>query len=186
MRPYVALLLLIGCDEEVDVANVPPRVTATQYCRDADRLFIDIDVKDHERDAVDVELTADTGRGARRLPGGSTGSGRSGLASERETGRRHRLEWGTAFEVSTGCGRGTCRLQPCASGGCEAQCDAAGPENCVDNCAALPPALGDVEGCAERGAAAPTTLEVTVLATDDGDRVTADTATLVLRDGCAP
>jgi hypothetical protein len=183
----LAAAALAACDEEVDVENVPPAVRLEGYCLDGDRAYLLVRVQDYEREPVDLDLVAELGGGARRLPSGTTGDGLVGLRSERGApGALHRVEWGAPFEIVAECGDGACAAAPCTSGDCARDCAARAPGQCVDTCRALEEAsepLGGAEACTGRPATPPPSLQLAAFASD-GESVTSSAATLTLAATC--
>ncbi len=185
----LALLAATGtaCDEVVDVEDLPPSVRLEAYCREGERTYVVVRIQDHERAPVDVDLVADLGGSTTRLPTGSTGDGLVGLSSERGApGVVHRIEWGAPFEIARECGSGTCDATPCTNDACVRECAGLDPGRCIDTCGALERGadpLADVDVCTGRPETPPTTLRLTVYASD-GENITSDEATLMLAPDC--
>jgi hypothetical protein len=84
--------LSAGCDEIVNVRNVAPEVTVDSLCTVDDRLFIEISVRDYERDPVDVAIIVADGDAPFIAVPGPTGDGVIGLTSDRTEPVVHRIE----------------------------------------------------------------------------------------------
>lgn len=84
--------LSIGCDEIVNVRNVAPEVAIDSLCTVDDRLFIEVSVRDYERDPVDVAIIVADGDASFVAVPGPTGDGVIGLTSDRTDAIAHRIE----------------------------------------------------------------------------------------------
>lgn len=95
-----------GCTDEYSLPNLSPEVTALEYCQQGDRTYLILEVFDHERDSVDVSIdlsgVSACGGGDVPMAVGPTGSGITGLNSERadhpraisgDAAQLHRVEW---------------------------------------------------------------------------------------------
>jgi hypothetical protein len=186
LRASVALLALVACNDEVDVKNLPPTVELQGYCRQDDRVFVTLRVRDYEGDPVDVDLVATVDGSRRRLPSGSAGDGHIGLTSDRNEGVVHAVEWGVPIELAPKCGDGACTPAPCAGPTCESACQTVKAGMCVRTCESLTAEdpLSDVTACGPRPDAPPAQLALTAFASD-GDNVVTTTATLTLQPDCA-
>lgn len=145
-----ALLATAACDDLYTVANLPPSASAEAICTQDGRFFVLLNVRDPERDPVDLELVRTTPERA-ILPTGTAGDGLAGLTSDRTPkGLPHRIEWAAADSPAL------CSLAPCAPAECQ-------PARRVEQPTAP---LSKVSTCAPRPDTMPPSLALEVYASD--------------------
>lgn len=84
--------LSAGCDEIVNVRNVAPEVAIDRLCTVDDRLFLEVSVRDYERDPVDLAVIVADGDAPFIAVPGPTGDGVIGLTTDRTEPIAHRIE----------------------------------------------------------------------------------------------